>query len=69
MQCVFDNPVHANDGCIFADPTVFLVSEIGDGLVKQHTHDKFRLYTQATQEDEELIIIARAFIEIISCRH
>lgn len=37
-----------------------------------HTHDKFRQHDynlQAIQEDEELIIIARAFIEIISCRH
>ena len=25
MQCVFDNPVYANGGCIFADPSEFLV--------------------------------------------
>lgn len=24
MQCVFDNPVHPDGGCIFADPSVFL---------------------------------------------
>jgi hypothetical protein len=24
MQCVFDDPIHANGGCIFADPTKFL---------------------------------------------
>jgi len=25
MACVLDNPIHANGGCIFADPSTFLV--------------------------------------------
>jgi len=24
VDCVFDNPIHAGGGCIFADPSVFL---------------------------------------------
>ncbi len=28
MQCVFDNPIHAGGGCIFADPSEFLVPVI-----------------------------------------
>jgi len=24
MECVFDNPIHANGGCIFADPSLIL---------------------------------------------
>jgi hypothetical protein len=37
----------------------------------QGTWDKFweQQQQQIMREDEELIIIARAFIEIISCRH
>ncbi len=31
MECVFDNPIHANQGCIFADPTKFLAVEVNLG--------------------------------------
>lgn len=34
-----------------------------------HTYDRFRYYTDlAIREDEELCIIARAFIQVISCQ-
>jgi len=31
MECVLDNPVHANGGCIFADPTEFLAVVVNLG--------------------------------------
>ena len=31
MPLVLDNPVHANGGCIFADPSLFLVAEVEFG--------------------------------------
>ena len=34
--------------------------------LKSYTHDRFRELIM--QEDEELLIIARAFIEILRCR-
>ena len=36
-------------------------------LPANYTHDRFR-HQQILQEDEELLIIGRAFIEIIRCR-
>lgn len=39
-------------------------------IEEPHTHDRFRegLHQQLMREDEELIILARAFIEIIQCQ-
>lgn len=31
---VFDNPEHANGGCIFADPSVFLTDENLQAIIK-----------------------------------
>jgi len=57
MECVFDNPIHPNGGCIFADPNVFVDA-------KNFTWDRFFEH-RIQREDEEILLIARAFIEII----
>ena len=34
MTCVFDNPEHANGGCIFADPSQPLLEQAFLGIMK-----------------------------------
>ena len=68
MQCVFDNPVHANGGCIFADPTTFLAADekrgpYGGRFRDREIVDEYTLL--AIREDEEMLILIRAFLEVI----
>lgn len=78
MNCVLDNPVHANGGCIFADPESFLIIQqpggggtgIGHGpgalpSPKPSIGDEPLYLAQALQEDEELILILKTFVETI----
>ena len=60
----------------FVSPLPFMFGGAGIGEVepevdaKSYTHDRFRdNHQQIMRDDEELLIIARAFIEIIRCRH
>ena len=70
MQCVFDNPVR-NGGCIFADPSVFIVlaeldTRAPGGPGKRRSSMKYTPGISnnrhlAMLEDEELLIMLQAY--------
>lgn len=67
MDCVFDNPIHENGGCIFADPNEFLVIEdgiaIGGGTKRSRRHVPGVTSNRsiAFREDEELLAMLEAY--------
>lgn len=70
MSCVFDTPGHPNGGCIFADPSE-IISGGFTGKPKG-PYDSFfspgEWQELLLREDEELLLICRAFVEVIRCR-
>lgn len=69
MQCVFDNPIHAN-GCIFADPASFIVeTEIqtyhGGGGFRHHAPGRSReeLKEKILRDDIDIVALVIAAIE------
>jgi hypothetical protein len=67
MSCavVFDNPVHQNGGCVFADPTVSLPAETETSKTRPYDGWHGVNYDTIRQDDEEILLIAAAFMEII----
>lgn len=66
MDCVFDNPVHANGGCIFADPNVPLVPDLalpggGTKRTRRHVPGVTSNRSIAFREDEEILAMLEAY--------
>ena len=57
MSCVFDNPIHANGGCIFADPSEIevVVGGGGGGSAGRDVRSKI------LQDDEDILAVIMAY--------
>ena len=53
MSCVFDDPIHARGGCIFADPAVFETG--GQSTTARDAH-----WYRLVREDEEILAVIMA---------
>lgn len=62
MACVFDDPRHANGGCVFADPAEILVpARRGGGHGEDHIRNMLEL------DDEHVIVaVIRKFLEVVN---
>lgn len=62
MICVFENPIHANGGCIFDDPAGLIIT--GGGTSKRsrrHVPGITGNRAIAMREDEEVLVMLEAY--------